>query len=297
MKIKRTLSLILALVLAFSAFGIAASAKLTGDVNNDGKVNSSDALMVLQYSVGSLKKIDTDAADVNDDGKINSTDALMVLKISVGLLDTSKYKATVKLTATANGKSYTSSDTISVKAGNTVSVTLSLKTNYYTGPTSAQLYYNSAIFSSAPSAKFNTDGKLYEATGKSFCTFVDWDDMAQQNKEECWPDYSADKLETFKATHKFLRVTMTPNVMQTDKAPYAINEDLVTIEFKVSSSAKKGATGQIIIPIESRRTIDYLDGHLMCSVHPNESITSKPSPYVDGLAYDCTNAVLNFKVA
>ncbi len=294
---KRTLSLILALVLAISAFGIIASAKAAGDVTGDGKVNSSDALLVLQYSVDKSKPIDKTAADVNGDGKINSTDALTILKISVGLVDNSKYKATFKLTAKVGNKSYSSSDTIPVKAGDSVYVTLSLTTNYYTGPTSAQLYYNSSIFSSAPSAKFNTDGRLYEAAGKQFCTFVDWDKMAQQNKEDCWPDYSADKLEAFKKNHKFLRVTMTPNVLQTSTAPYAINEDLVTIEFKVSSSAKKNATGQIIIPIESRRTLDYLDGHLMCSVHPNENIASTSSPYVDGLSYDCSKAVLNFKVA
>ncbi len=293
---KKLLSLILALALTFSVC-VTAFAKTAGDVNGDGRVNSTDALMVLQYSVGTLKKIDKDAADLNSDGKINSTDALMILKISVGLLDTSKYKATVTLTAKAGNKAYDSGDVISVKAGDTVYVTLSLKTNYYTGPTSAQLYYNSKIFASAPAAKFNTSSELYAASGKQFCTFVDWDKIAQQNKEECWPDYSEAKLTEFKKNHKFLRVTFTPNITMTSEAPYAINEELVTIEFKVSSSAKKGTTGQIIIPIESRRTSDYLDGHLMCSVHPNKDITSKPSPYVDGLVYDCTNAVLNFKVA
>ncbi len=293
---KKLLALLMALIFTVS-LGVAAFAKTSGDVNNDGKVNSSDALIVLQYSVGTNKTIDKATADVNGDGKINSTDALMILKISVGLVDNSKYKATFALKAKVGSKAYDSDDTVSVKAGDTVYVTLSLSTNYYTGPTSAQLYYNNKVFSSAPSASFNTDSELYNAAGRQFCTFVDWDNMAKPNKEECWPDYSEAKLAEFKKNHNFLRVTMTPNVNNTSTAPFSINEDLVTIEFKVSTSAKKGATGQIIIPVESRRTRDYLDGHLMCSVHPNESIISTPSPYVDGLSYDCTRAVLNFKVS
>ena len=56
-----------------------------GDVNNDGSVNSADALIVLQYSVG-LTAIDTNLGDVNKDGIVNSADALMILQYSVGLV-------------------------------------------------------------------------------------------------------------------------------------------------------------------------------------------------------------------
>ncbi len=296
MKIKQFTAVVLALALTFSVC-VTAFAKTAGDVTGDGKVNSTDALRVLQYSVGTIKDIDKSVADMNNDGKINSTDALAILRISVGLTDNSKYKATFSLKAKVGNKTYGSGDTIPVKAGDSVYVTLSLSTNYYTGPTSAQLYYNNKVFSSAPSAKFNTDSRLYKAAGKQFCTFVDWDKIAQANKEICWPDYSEAKLAEFKKNHKFLRITMTPNVSQTSTAPYSINEELVTIEFKVSSSVAKGTTGQIIVPIESRRTRDYLDGHLMCSVHPSEDITVLASPYVDGLSYDCSKAVLNFKVS
>ena len=58
---------------------------LLGDINSDSKINSSDALMVLQHSVG-MKKLSGNAltsADLNSDGKVNSTDALQILKISV----------------------------------------------------------------------------------------------------------------------------------------------------------------------------------------------------------------------
>lgn len=57
-----------------------------GDVNNDGKINSSDALLILQSAVGkiTLSTTQTLAADVNKDGKINSSDALKVLQYAVG---------------------------------------------------------------------------------------------------------------------------------------------------------------------------------------------------------------------
>ncbi len=292
---KRILSLILAAVFAFSVC-ITAFAAPRGDVTGDGKVNSTDALYILQYAVGMINKIDK-SADLNGDGKVNSTDALIALQISVGIITESKYKATFQLKAKVNNKTYSSSDVIPVKAGDTVAVTLSLSNNYYTGATSAQLYYNKNIFSSAPSAQFNTSGRLYQTTGKTYCTFKDWDGLASQVKDTCWPDYSDAKLKDFKNNHKFLRVTMSPNVSFTSEAEKNINEDLVTVHFKVSSSAKKGTTGQIIIPVESRRTKTYLNGHLMCSVHESADITSKSSPYVEGLTYDCSKAVLNFKVS
>lgn len=60
-----------------------------GDLNGDDKINSSDALLVLQHSVGKITLDDTQksCADVNKDGKINSSDALMILQYSVGKID------------------------------------------------------------------------------------------------------------------------------------------------------------------------------------------------------------------
>ena len=156
---KRIISLLLTAVFAFSVC-ITVQAAPRGDVNGDGKVNSSAALLILQYSVGAIKKIDKAAADLNSDGKINSSDALTVLQISVGIISDAKYKAAFTLTAKIDDKTYTSAETIPVKAGQTVDVTLSLANNYYTGPTSVQIYYNKNIFSSAPSAQFNTSGRL-----------------------------------------------------------------------------------------------------------------------------------------
>ena len=58
---------------------------LLGDINSDSKINSADALMVLQHSVGlkTQKGYALTASDWNGDGKINSIDALEILKFSV----------------------------------------------------------------------------------------------------------------------------------------------------------------------------------------------------------------------
>lgn len=83
----RGLSVILALTIAVGCmvFSSAVSGKY-GDLNNDGKVNSSDALDVLKHSVGSklLTGDNLVLGDVNADSFINSADALLVLQFAVG---------------------------------------------------------------------------------------------------------------------------------------------------------------------------------------------------------------------
>ena len=57
-----------------------------GDVNGDSKINSADALLVLQHSV-SLKSLTAEQkqyADMNNDKKYNSSDALAILQKAVG---------------------------------------------------------------------------------------------------------------------------------------------------------------------------------------------------------------------
>ncbi len=80
---KRFISLMLAVVLIFS-FAVSASARLVGDVDSSGKVNSTDALITLRHAVDNSIEINEKFADVNGDKIINSTDALIILKISVG---------------------------------------------------------------------------------------------------------------------------------------------------------------------------------------------------------------------
>lgn len=59
-----------------------------GDINFDGSVNASDALMALQHSVQliTLDYTYNETADVSADNQINASDALMILQKSVGLL-------------------------------------------------------------------------------------------------------------------------------------------------------------------------------------------------------------------
>lgn len=63
-----------------------------GDINTDGKINSADALLVLQSSMGVITLTDTQKllADVNKDGKINSTDALLILQYATGKITSFK---------------------------------------------------------------------------------------------------------------------------------------------------------------------------------------------------------------
>ncbi|MBP9989386.1 MAG: leucine-rich repeat protein, partial [Ruminococcus sp.] len=58
----------------------------TGDVNSDGKINSSDALLVLQHTVKNITLTETQQklADVNKDTFVNSNDALWILEYAVG---------------------------------------------------------------------------------------------------------------------------------------------------------------------------------------------------------------------
>lgn len=102
--VNRILSLALSAVMAYGCFAVSASAVTGkyGDVNNDGSINSSDALTVLRYSVGGTT-IDSESfirADVTADGKVNSSDALDILRYSVGSLD--RFKADVSIPASKN---------------------------------------------------------------------------------------------------------------------------------------------------------------------------------------------------
>ena len=65
------------------------SSSQKGDVNKDGRINSADALLVLQYSVGSAKLSSEQItlADVNNDKRVNSADALKILQYAVGQIN------------------------------------------------------------------------------------------------------------------------------------------------------------------------------------------------------------------
>lgn len=71
-----------------SAKYIAGEFLKTGDADADGKISSSDALMILQASTG-LENLDDrsfSVADIDKDGTLKSSDALAVLQYSTGLI-------------------------------------------------------------------------------------------------------------------------------------------------------------------------------------------------------------------
>lgn len=207
----------------------------------------------------------------------------------------SKYNATWSFAAQHNGKNYTSADTITVKPGDTVKVTLHLKNNYYTGPLTAQIFYTSNVFASITNSAFNTSGKLYATCG-SFAMLTDWDNLAQKN--EGWPKYDAAKLAQFKDTHHFARLAMSPNPMVTSRPAYAIDEDLITMDFKVSSSASNGSTGEIVIPIETMRNDSYPGGFLFCGIYTSSTMSpGSLLQYSSDQSFDCTKAIIKVKVS
>ncbi len=59
---------------------------IKGDVNGDKKVNSIDALNVLEYSVGNrmFNNEQKKVCDMNSDGYVNSNDALTILQVATG---------------------------------------------------------------------------------------------------------------------------------------------------------------------------------------------------------------------
>lgn len=64
-----------------------AGAPLYGDASCDGRVNSIDAAVVLQYSAGILQSLGCPAnADVNGDGRANSLDSALILQYAAGLI-------------------------------------------------------------------------------------------------------------------------------------------------------------------------------------------------------------------
>ena len=86
---KRLVSAVLSAIIAFgccvSAFAVP---EKFGDVDSSGDINSSDALAVLNHTVGkkALNEAQIHLADVNADGNVNSSDALAILRYTVGII-------------------------------------------------------------------------------------------------------------------------------------------------------------------------------------------------------------------
>lgn len=86
---KCLLSILLAVILLVCPLPQAGAASLVmGDVNSDTRIDASDALLALQYSVrlSVMSAEEKSMADVNADSAINASDALLILQHSVGLI-------------------------------------------------------------------------------------------------------------------------------------------------------------------------------------------------------------------
>ena len=56
-----------------------------GDVNDDGKIDITDVILVRRYILGGYNvKINENAANVNDDGKVNSADVILLRRYIAG---------------------------------------------------------------------------------------------------------------------------------------------------------------------------------------------------------------------
>lgn len=66
-----------------------------GDVNGDGKINSTDSVCIIKNMVDEQELFENQLklADVNTDGIVNSTDALLILRYSVGDISSIPYDA------------------------------------------------------------------------------------------------------------------------------------------------------------------------------------------------------------
>jgi hypothetical protein len=58
-----------------------------GDVNNDGKVRSNDAILAMRIAAGLITATEyqRQAADINGDGRVRSNDAILILRKAAGL--------------------------------------------------------------------------------------------------------------------------------------------------------------------------------------------------------------------
>ena len=66
----------------------AASGRIPGDANDDGRVNARDALLIAKYAAGwENLVINLENAEVNGDGRVNARDALAIAKYAAGWED------------------------------------------------------------------------------------------------------------------------------------------------------------------------------------------------------------------
>ena len=96
-QIRRLITLLIVLVISLSCFNFSTAAAAqelrikAGDVDNNGEITATDALLALQFSVGKvdLSKTASAAARVRNADICTATDALLILQLSVGKISAS----------------------------------------------------------------------------------------------------------------------------------------------------------------------------------------------------------------
>lgn len=114
---KKFIAVILSVITVLSLAAVPSAAQgkyIYGDVNDDGRVTSLDALIMMQYSVKltELDRTEKILADVTGDGAINSSDALAALMYATGMIEvfTKSYENSLKykyVDKTLSGAAYT----------------------------------------------------------------------------------------------------------------------------------------------------------------------------------------------
>lgn len=85
-KLKTFLLLLIAILIASAQlFASADTIIYKGDINIDGSINASDALMVLKHAA-KIDSVDTLVADVDENNTVNATDALWILKFAAKIV-------------------------------------------------------------------------------------------------------------------------------------------------------------------------------------------------------------------
>ena len=74
------LILILVLTLVFPGINSFASGLVLGDVNNDGMVNTNDAIYLLRHTLSPLKYPLSQSGNINGTDGVNSDDAIYLLR-------------------------------------------------------------------------------------------------------------------------------------------------------------------------------------------------------------------------
>lgn len=175
---KKITAILSALAIMAGLTVMSSAADYLGDVDKNGKVDSADALAILEYSVGKTNSIDKTYADTNNDGAVNSADALEVLNISVGKSEAKKIEASEpvfetkedivnyynkvideanKSTATVTSSENVEIKIDSVSGGKTVqSLANSLVSNYAKPTTTTESFTNGACNNTANQSDIGT---------------------------------------------------------------------------------------------------------------------------------------------